>query len=134
MIFSIKNVVCIFFALQTFCSATIVHAGRAYFEDRRELALMRCLNHNYKMLGVYKANDLKDYSSWTYKLFIDYKFTLDGSIAMDDFIEKNAGDFYKENLPIKSELSKPPFNAIFARCMAFYKSKGLRNFLLHSNP
>lgn len=112
---------------------TAAYAGEAYFEERRELALMECLNHNYQALGAYKKDDLKDYSEWwMYKLGKNNKFTPNGISAMSNFIEKNAGNFYKEVLPLKADGKL--VNAIFARCMEFYKSNKLKDFLLHSNP
>lgn len=132
MMSCIKSPFCIFLVTIAFCN-TAACAGVAYFEDRRELALMECLNHNYQALGAYKTDDLKDYSRrWIYKLGQDNKFTPDGISAMSNFIDKNAGDFHKEVLPIKADGKR--VNAIFARCMEFYKSKKLKNFLLNSNP
>lgn len=105
-----------------------------YIQDRREMALNVCLSENYAKLGAYNSDKAKDYSLWTYSYYLDYKFTLDGETAFHDFIEKNTGNFYKENLAIKVETNPPPYNAIFARCMTFYDSQKLRNFLLRSTP
>jgi len=94
--YSARYLKCLVILVQVFF-CTAVYAGHAYFEERREIALMRCLNYNYSNLGVYEVNALKDYSVWTYKLYADYKFSLDGSIALNDFIEKNAGIFIRKD-------------------------------------
>ncbi len=53
---------------------------------------------------------------------------------MIDFVEKNAGQFYKEELSLKSESDPSPQNAIFARCMEFYRSDKLKQFLKKTKP
>lgn len=98
--------------------------GGDYTITQREFALKVCLNSNYEKLGVYRAKSLKDYTR--------VQRTLDPqkSMRLIEFIEKSTGNFYTENLPIESELDPPPYNAIFGRCINFYKSSELNNFLL----
>jgi hypothetical protein len=103
-----------------------------YLQDRLDIALMRCLNYNYSKLGAYKTEDLKDYSAFMYDFYKNQKNTFEGDAELSDFIEKYAGDFYKDNIPIKSETRPPPYNAIFARCMKFYKSEKLHDFIKKS--
>jgi hypothetical protein len=102
----------------------------SYYEDLRELALRSCLDINYTKLGAYKISDLNDYSFWTYSVASNEGQTSpDGDLARHAFVEKHAGNFYKESLALKAEGQKPPFTAIFARCMGFYKSDKLKKFL-----
>ena len=95
---------------------------------------MLCLNINYSNLGAYKTEDLKDYSIWTYVLYINQDYSADGSFALTEFVDKNTSDFYKENLSLKAEGHSPPFNAIFARCMDFHRSNKLKQFLKKTKP
>ena len=104
-----------------------------YLRERSDNALRLCLDINYSRLGAYKIKDLKDYSSWTYSFMVEDKYSFEGEGKMLDFIEKNAGGFYKEDLPVKSE-TPPPHNAIFARCMEFYRSDKLKKFLKTTKP
>lgn len=98
--------------------------GEGYTITQREFALKVCLNSNYERLGVYKTKALRDYTR--------VQQTLDPqrSMRLIDFIERNTGKFYTENLPIDSEFDPPPYNAIFGRCINFYKSSELNGFLL----
>ncbi len=107
---------------------------KIYMRERADEALMLCLNINYSNLGAYKTEELKDYSAWTYNLYLNQDYSAEGSFALTDFVEKNAGNFYKENLSLKAEGQTPPFNAIFARCMDFYRSKKLKQFLIKTKP
>jgi hypothetical protein len=96
--------------------------GGSYVITQREAALRYCLNINYEKIGAYKAEDLRDYS--------EIESTLDTkkSLALTNFIAEKTGHFHTENLPIQMEKS-PPYNAIFARCMHFYKSRELIEFI-----
>ena len=105
-----------------------------YLKERTDIALKECLDINYVRLGAYKVEDLKDYSVWTYKLYLNQDYGANGSFALSDFVEKNAGNFYKESLSLKAEGQKPPFTAIFARCMEFYRSYKLKQFLKKTKP
>jgi hypothetical protein len=94
----------------------------SYTITQREAALRYCLNINYEKIGAYKIENLRDYS--------EIEDTLDTpkSMALTKFIIEKTGDFYTENLPIKME-KKPPYNAIFARCIHFYQSRELVEFI-----
>lgn len=88
-----------------------------------DFSLKTCLEINYEKLGAYKSQELKDYTS------VHPAISPQQSIALVKYIGEEAGDYYTENLPIDSELTPPPYNAIFARCMNFYKSKDLKKFI-----
>jgi hypothetical protein len=105
-----------------------------YLRERADNALSLCLNMNYSSLGAYETINLKDASIWTYHLYKDQNFSFDGEVAMTDFVKKNAGQFYKEELSLKSESDPSPQNAIFARCMEFYRSDKLKQFLKKTKP
>ncbi|MEP9321202.1 hypothetical protein ABKS89_28940 [Pseudomonas sp. LABIM340] len=96
--------------------------GGSYLITQREAALRYCLNINYEKIGAYKTEDLRDYSE------IESTLDTEKSLALTNFIAKKTGHFYTENLPIQMEKS-PPYNAIFARCMHFYKSRELIEFI-----
>lgn len=131
-IFSKHN---LFFLLLT--TLTYAHAKdytNTYIRERADIALKQCLDNNYVRLGAYNKQDLKDYSGWTYNLYKNQDYSLDGSNALTEFLEKNTSDFYMENLPLNSEVATPPLNAIFARCMDFYRSKKLKQFLIKTKP
>lgn len=131
-----KNPICILAYIFLFISSNTYPKDNTnlYMRERADKALMLCLNINYSNLGAYKTEDLKDYSVWTYKLYLNQDYSAEGSFALTDFVEKNAGNFYKEKLSLKAEGRTPPFNAIFARCMDFYRSKKLKHFLINTKP
>lgn len=91
--------------------------------DAKDFALSICLEKNYSKITTYGTKNLKDYSKF------DTGWSPEKDVALIHFVEKNAGNFYKENLPIHSEVNPPPYNAIFQRCMEFYKSKKLKLFI-----
>lgn len=90
-----------------------------YAISLQEFALKTCLDINYEKIGAYQIENLKDYTNLKDTLpAIERK-------KLVEFTKINTNEFYTENLPIKSEEQKPPYNAIFGRCMNFYKSKKL---------
>lgn len=89
----------------------------------KEFSLKICLELNYEALMAYKSEELRDYTD------ISPSITPQQSMQLVKYIKKQAGNFYTENLPIDSELSPPPYNAIFARCINFYHSYKLSEFL-----
>jgi hypothetical protein len=91
----------------------------------KEFSLKICLELNYEALRAYKSEDLRDYTT------ISPPINPQQSMRLVKYIKKQAGDFYTENLPIDSELSPPPYNAIFARCINFYHSRELSDFLFN---
>lgn len=94
-----------------------------YSVNWREFSLKICLELNYESLGAYKTEKSRDYTTASPPI------SPQQSIRLVKYIKKQAGNFYTENLPIDSELSPPPYNAIFARCMNFYQSRDLIEFI-----
>lgn len=91
--------------------------------DARDLALSTCLKDNYSKVTIYETKNLKDYSRF------NTGWSPEQDLVLIDFVKKKTGNFYNENLPIHSEVNPPPYNAIFQRCMEFYKSKELKLFI-----
>lgn len=87
-----------------------------------DFALKVCLDDNYEKITAYKRENLRDYSSFE-------SMTPEKQLELSDFVKKNTGNFYKENLSIHIESRNPPYNAIFQRCMEFYKSEKLKKFI-----
>lgn len=131
--FSFRSLSLIIFAL--LISHESASAKNSFFlNERKELALLQCLRENYSKLGV----DLysHDYSA-LHEKYIDLKKhrTVEGDLLVIAFVEKHTSDYHKENISIKNENNKPPpFTLIFARCMDFYKSKKLDDFLRNNKP
>jgi hypothetical protein len=107
-------------------ASTILFANMANAKglDAKDFALSVCLGKNYSKITKYETANLKDYSDF------NLGWSPEQQIKLIQFVEKEAGHFYKEDLPIHSEVNPPPYNAIFQRCMEFYKSKKLNNFIL----
>lgn len=92
--------------------------------DARDWALSICLKNNYSKITQYETQNLKDYSQFK------TGWSPEQDVALIHFVKQETANFYKENLPIHSEVNPPPYNAIFQRCMEFYKSKKLKDFIL----
>lgn len=89
----------------------------------RELALKTCLDINYEQAGAYRIEDLKDYTT------LKISPPPAEKIKIIEYTKNRTNQFYTENLPVKSEEHQPPYNAIFGRCIHFYKSKELSDFI-----
>lgn len=100
-----------------------------YIDDLREIALQSCLDNNYEKIGAYKRRDLHDASFWVYPYGKEDTASMETMMKLDGYITKQTGNFFMENVSVKSEGDAAPQNAIFARCMGFYKSKELRLFV-----
>lgn len=100
-----------------------------YINDLREISLQNCLDNNYEKIGAYKRRDLHDASFWVYPYGKEDTASIETMIKLDEYIKKQTGDFHKEFISVKSEGDSAPQNAVFARCMGFYKSKQLRSFV-----
>ncbi|MEP9321203.1 hypothetical protein ABKS89_28945 [Pseudomonas sp. LABIM340] len=94
-----------------------------YTISPKEFALKTCLDTNYEKLDSYKAKELMDHTSLS-KNMPPAKI-----LKLIDFTKAHTSFFHTENLPIKSESHPPPYNAIFGRCIHFYKSQGLSDFI-----
>lgn len=100
----------------------------------RAFAMQECLNINYIKLGAYKREDLHDYSFWAYDFTVDEPLCPEKAMNVLKFTSKRTENFYKESLPIKADGAKPPFTAIFAKCITFYESKELKEFVKNAKP
>ena len=112
-----------FFLIYLISTLLFSNVANAKGLDAKDWALSICLQDNYSKITKYETANLKDYSDF------NLGWSPEQQIKLIHFVEKEAGHFYKENLPIHSEVNPPPYNAIFQRCMEFYKSKKLRNFI-----
>jgi len=131
---NILRIACISLCLSSCSHTTIKDKTEIYDQERSDQALRQCLSNNYKQLGAYKLNSLKDVSDSTYQLYSDQQFTFEGSVALSRFVKDQTGTFHKEQIAHHSEIQKPPFNAIFARCMEFYRSDALKEFIKNTAP
>ncbi|MDO1509895.1 MULTISPECIES: hypothetical protein [unclassified Neisseria] len=92
--------------------------------DFRDFALQECLNGNYEKAGLYQRRSLQDYSH------PKPRYSPSDWLKLIDFVENKTGDFHRKRISIHSEESgDTEMNMIFARCMAFYHSKELTDFL-----
>ncbi|UOO77442.1 hypothetical protein LVJ85_02830 [Neisseria sp. Dent CA1/247] len=92
--------------------------------DFRDFALQECLNGNYEKAGLYQRRSLQDYSC------PKPRYSPSDWLKLIDFVENKTGDFHRERISIHSEESgDTEMNTIFARCMAFYHSEELADFL-----
>lgn len=107
---------------QDFIQLTLKDMGKVRDLTPKEFALFSCLNRNYVRLG----NDLRDHSPFYY--------SYDTLIKIGDFVEQEAGHFYKESAPVYSENTPPPYTVIFSRCLAFSESEKLDRFLKSISP
>jgi hypothetical protein len=94
-----------------------------YTISPQEFALKICLDTNYEKLGAYRIEKLMDHTT------LNQSMQPDDTLKLIDFTQENTSNFHTENLPIKSESHPPPYNAIFGRCIHFYKSRELIEFI-----
>lgn len=85
----------------------------------QEDILLVCMRANYAELGV-DVLAFNDYSG--------NRYTLNTSRKISEFIDKEAGHFYKEEYAFKADGGKSP-NMIFHRCVNFSKSTKVKRFL-----
>lgn len=98
-------------------------------EAQRELALLQCLQTNYKSIGSpITANDWSNFSP-RYQASKGLATNFDWQSTFRSFVDTEVQDYYKEELSVKAEGHQPPFTHIFSKCMAFYKSEKLHRFL-----
>ncbi len=127
----IRYLVIVLLSINTFAIAKPINK---YANDMRALAMKECLDINYEKIGAYKRKQLKDYSFWAFNYGKDHEYSIEGIDALNAFVLQQTGDFYKESLPIKADGAKLPFTAIFARCITFYESKELKEFVKNAKP
>lgn len=102
-----------------------------FISAARDLALQRCLDLNYARFGVYQAGALKDASLWTHYAYAPEEPVVAMPYAVDlaDYVEKTAGHYYEDDVPLSPEAGPGPHNSIFGQCMHFYRSTALRRFI-----
>lgn len=110
------------FLLVLFLSSFFKVEANSVQLNPNDFALKVCLDDNYEKIKVYQRENLRDYSSFNVG-------TPEQQLALSDFIKSNTKYFYKENLPIYVESSSEKSNAIFQKCMEFYKSDKLKRFI-----
>jgi hypothetical protein len=99
---------------------------------RSENALFNCLRMNYQKLGVDVLKN--DYSYFhTRYLPLSARSNIDYDLKYGEFLDKQVGNFYKEEVSVKAENNRGPHTAIFAKCVEFSDSKALREFF-QKNP
>lgn len=124
--FVLKMILCLIF-----CFSSTIPAAKEYdySDDLRDISLQNCLDNNYEKLGGYKRRDLHDASFWVYPYGKENIVSMATMMVLDEYIKSQTGDFFREYVSVKSEDDSAPQNAIFARCMSFYKSEQLRVFV-----
>jgi hypothetical protein len=103
-------------------------------EGQKELALFQCLQTNYKSIGV--AITDHDWSQFSprYQASRALAQNFEWQSKLSDFVNTKVQDYHNAELSLKAEGHKPPFTHIFSRCMAFYKSSELHQFLRSNLP
>lgn len=99
---------------------------------RSERALFTCLRMNYQKISpdVFK----NDYSYFHPRFLpLSTRSRADYDLKFGEFLEKEVGDYYKEEISVKAENSRGPHTVIFAKCIEFSESKTLREFF-QKNP
>lgn len=99
---------------------------------RTERALFTCLRTNYQKIGVDAFKNDYSYFHPRY-LPLSTRSNIDYDTKFGDFLEKQTGDFYKEEVSVKAENTPRPHTVIFAKCVEFSESKVLRDFF-RKNP
>lgn len=128
----LKILVFIVFSIQLF--ALDQNSKKCENNKLRALAMQECLNINYIKLGAYKREDLHDYSFWAYDYTVDEPLCPNKAMKVLKFTTKQTENFYKESLPIKADGAKPPLTAIFDKCITYYESKELKEFVKNAKP
>lgn len=93
-----------------------------YHLTPQEALLNSCLSVNYYRLLGKSTNDGSP-----------FRYSYHTIRGIGEFVEKEAGEFYREVLPHYSE-GGTKYNAIFSRCLAFSKSKKTDDFLNALKP
>lgn len=99
---------------------------------RTERALFSCLRLNYQKTNsdVFK----NDYSFFHPRyLPLSTRSRPDYDLKFAEFLEKQTGDFYKEEISVKAENSRGPHTVVYAKCVEFSESKVLLEFF-KKNP
>ncbi|MBB3833484.1 hypothetical protein FHR55_001694 [Xanthomonas arboricola] len=97
-------------------------------DEVKAYALQRCLDTNYVRSGKYAQDQLRDRS------YLLTTYAMDNAKAgatdrLQRFVDASTAEFDRSEVPMKDEARRGPFNAIFARCMGFYRSPALADFI-----
>jgi hypothetical protein len=123
----------IFAAISLFSVASTPHAKPVDLSKlRSENALFTCLRMNYQKLGVDIFKNDYSYFHPRY-LALSTRSNIDYDLKYAEFLDKQVGDFYKEEVSVKAENSRGPYTVVFAKCVEFSESKALRDFF-QKNP
>jgi site-specific DNA-adenine methylase len=99
---------------------------------RSEDTLFTCLRMNYQKISPDAFKNDYSYFHPRY-LPLSSRSRADYDLKFGEFLEKQVGDFYKEEISVKAENSRGPHTVIFAKCIEFSESKALRDFF-QKNP
>lgn len=97
-------------------------------ERVKQLALKECLDGNYGRMNFYKAFDLHDASYFVDRVQLDRDGTDRRTRALSHFVKRHTETFHVGGPPMKNEAGYP-INSIFERCMGFYHSAALDQFI-----
>lgn len=122
--------------IAVFISTTIVVSTESfsqmpnkYINGLKKIALQDCVFLNYNKIGAINRIKANDASLWLYPYFYEQTFSLEEIKSFNDFVEKNTDKYCEEILPLKQDGDKAFSNAIFGRCIEFYESEKLHNFI-----
>ncbi|APP74861.1 hypothetical protein [Xanthomonas vesicatoria] len=97
-------------------------------EDVKAYALQLCLEQNYERSSRLEPDQLRDRS------YLLTTYALDNAKPgttgrLQAFVAQQTADYHRTEVPMKDEARRGPFTKIFARCMTFYRSPALRDFV-----
>lgn len=117
------------FIILAISTETFSQMPNKYIPGLKKFALQNCIFDNYIKLGALNSKIAKDASLWLYPYFYEQVFSLEELEAFHNFVSENTKSYYEEILPLKQEGEKEFKNGIFARCLEFYESKKLHEFI-----
>ncbi len=92
------------------------------------MALQQCLNNNYEEIKAYKPIDLNDASYHIVGIQLDRDGIGKRTRALSNFVRKHTDTFHMGGPSLKSESGRV-HNSIFEKCMRFYHSTSLDEFI-----
>lgn len=117
------------FLIMMFRSAiTSAEPGSPAVERVKQMALQQCLNNNYEDIQAYKPIDLNDASYYLEGIHLDRDGTDTRTRALNTFVRERTGTFHMGGPSLKSESGRL-HNSIFEKCMRFYHSASLHEFI-----
>ena len=107
-------------------SCGIVNAKTHQTQEKMDYAFKQCLDHNYIHTGSYQKQDLNDFSYPPDTTTIE----IEQRLKLNDFVIAPTGNVYTEQEMMHLESSKDRLsNKIFEKCMTFYHSQKLDQFI-----